>query len=274
MRIQLGLITVLLFWISSAATSQAQQITLTGSEWLLEDLGGSGVLDRIEATLTFPSADKVSGNGSCNRFFGPAQIDGEKIELGPLGSTRMSCPEAVMNQETEYLNALQASEHWEWKSPYLLLYTKGLTKPLRFTRKQVDDSHPASAASERDLTQLFGRIWKLTVTTPEASVQRHLHLSGKRNAARNFVQREVSGCHLDDRQRSAIGVTRCGRRPTRFHSGYHRADRSFAASAARSSTQQGHARHRTETSRTGIPLPVRAEVTRVTASLHPKSGPD
>jgi len=164
MRIQLGLITVLLFWISSAATSQAQQITLTGSEWLLEDLGGSGVLDRIEATLTFPSADKVSGNGSCNRFFGPAQIDGEKIELGPLGSTRMSCPEAVMNQETEYLNALQASEHWEWKSPYLLLYTKGLTKPLRFTRKQVDDSHPASAASERDLTQLFGRIWKLTVT--------------------------------------------------------------------------------------------------------------
>jgi heat shock protein HslJ len=44
------------------------------------------------------------------------------------------CPEAVMNQETKYMNALQTAEHFEWKDPYLLIYCKGFEKPLRFTR--------------------------------------------------------------------------------------------------------------------------------------------
>ena len=108
--------------------------SLSGSEWLLEDLGGSGVLDHVQVTLTLPEAGKVAGNGSCNRFFGAAEIHGDAIKLGPLGSTRMACPEAVMNQETKYLEALQAAERFEWKDPYLLIYCKGFAKPLRFTR--------------------------------------------------------------------------------------------------------------------------------------------
>jgi heat shock protein HslJ len=112
----------------------AGSFSLSGSEWLLEDLAGSGVIDQIQATLSFPEAGKVAGNASCNRFFGPAEISGKNIKLGPLGSTRMACPEAVMNQETKYLNALQAAERYEWKDPYLLIYSAGFNKPLRFTR--------------------------------------------------------------------------------------------------------------------------------------------
>jgi heat shock protein HslJ len=107
---------------------------LAGSEWLLEDLAGSGVIDNVQATLAFPEAGKVSGKGSCNRFFGAAEIAGDAIKLGPLGATRMECPKAVMNQETKYLTALQAAERFEWKDPYLLLHSKGIEKPLRFTR--------------------------------------------------------------------------------------------------------------------------------------------
>jgi len=108
--------------------------SLSGSEWLLEDLGGLGVVDNVQATLTFPDSSKVAGNGSCNRFFGPAEVSGDAIKLGPLASTRMMCPEVVMNQETRYINALQTAERFEWKAPYLLIYCKGLDKPLRFTR--------------------------------------------------------------------------------------------------------------------------------------------
>ncbi|HMJ61436.1 MAG TPA: META domain-containing protein [Bryobacteraceae bacterium] len=108
--------------------------TLTGSEWLLEDLAGAGVIDNVQATLAFPEAAKVSGKGSCNRFFGPAEVAGNTIKLGPLGATRMACPEAIMNQETKYLKALQAADRFEWKDPYLLLHSKGVEKPLRFTR--------------------------------------------------------------------------------------------------------------------------------------------
>jgi heat shock protein HslJ len=108
--------------------------SLTGTEWLLEDLGGLGVADNIQATLSFPEAGKVAGNGSCNRFFGSAEVSGDSMKLGPLGATRMMCPEPAMNQEAKYINALQAADHFEWKAPYLLIYSKGLEKPLRFTR--------------------------------------------------------------------------------------------------------------------------------------------
>jgi heat shock protein HslJ len=124
------------------ATSESEAakkipFNLAGTEWLLEDLGGAGVIENVQATLTFPEAGKTVGNGSCNRFFGPAEITGSTIELGPLGSTRMACPEAVMNQETKYLDALQAAERFEWKDPYLLIYCKGFEKPLRFTRMKT-----------------------------------------------------------------------------------------------------------------------------------------
>jgi heat shock protein HslJ len=108
--------------------------TLTGSQWKLEDLAGGGVIDHSAATLAFPEAGKIAGNDSCNSFFGNVEINGTAIKLMPLGATRMACPEAVMNQETKYMDALQAAERFEWKDPYLLVYCKGYEKPLRFTR--------------------------------------------------------------------------------------------------------------------------------------------
>lgn len=116
------------------APVQPVSFSLSSSAWLLEDMSGSGVLDSVQATLTSPEAGHVAGNGSCNRFFGPAEIKGNAIKLGPLGSSRMACPEAVMNPETKYLQALQSAERFEWKDPYLLIYCKDFEKPLRFTR--------------------------------------------------------------------------------------------------------------------------------------------
>ena len=124
-----------------ATPAPTASFSLTGSEWLLEDLAGAGVIDNIQATLTFPEAGKVAGNGSCNRFFGPAEVTGDSLKLGPLASTRMMCPEPVSNQETKYMAALQAAERFEWKAPYLLIYCKGHDKPLRFTR--IPPSKPA-----------------------------------------------------------------------------------------------------------------------------------
>jgi hypothetical protein len=65
-------------------SAQTVPFNLIGSEWLLEDLAGSVMMDGIQATLTFPEAGKIAGNGSCNRFFGPGEISGNTIKLGPL----------------------------------------------------------------------------------------------------------------------------------------------------------------------------------------------
>lgn len=119
---------------AGTAASKADTFVLVGSEWQLVDLAGAGVVENVGATLAFPEAGKVSGNATCNRFFGPSEIAGGEIKLGPLGGTRMACPEPAMTQETKYLNALQAAQRYEWKDPYLLIYCKDLDKPLRFTR--------------------------------------------------------------------------------------------------------------------------------------------
>src|ERR1700759_3192201 len=118
---------------STAPLTPGNTFNLSGTDWKLEDLGGAAA-DHGDATLSFPEPGKIAGNGSCNRFFGSAEINGDAIKLGGIGSTRMACPEPIMAQESKYLEALQAAERFEWKDPYLLVYCRGLDKPLRFTR--------------------------------------------------------------------------------------------------------------------------------------------
>jgi len=119
----------------AGASPQKAPPNLLKTEWLLEDLAGKGVLDRVQATLAFPGPNKVAGKGSCNRFFGAVEINGESIKFGHLASTLMACPsEAVSNQETNYLKALEGADRIVIDGPYLLIYSKGLEKPLRFTR--------------------------------------------------------------------------------------------------------------------------------------------
>ena len=112
------------------------------------------MIDGIQATLAFPEAGKVAGKGSCNRFFGSAEISGLTIRLGPLASSRMACPEAVMNQEGKYLDALQKAERFEWKDPYLLIYCKDFEKPLRFTQTQHTGARCARTNPGKILRQI------------------------------------------------------------------------------------------------------------------------
>jgi heat shock protein HslJ len=120
---------------STTPTSTSTTIDLVGTEWRLEDLGGAGIIDNSQATLAFPEAGRVAGNGSCNRFMGPVTIAGSSIKIGPLAGTRMACAsEAVSNQEMKYLKALEGTTRFEWKDPYLLIYSEGIEKPLRFSK--------------------------------------------------------------------------------------------------------------------------------------------
>jgi heat shock protein HslJ len=107
---------------------------LVGTAWRLEDLGGAGVLERVEATLEFPEEGRAVGDGSCNRFFGPVRIEGESISFGPLASTRMACAEPIGNQESKYLEALQGAERFALEGATLSIYSKGMEKPLRLAR--------------------------------------------------------------------------------------------------------------------------------------------
>jgi heat shock protein HslJ len=119
----------------TTASRTPQAATLAGTEWLLEDLNGSGVLDDAQATLSFLEGGRISGNGSCNRFSGSAEIKSGTIKVGPLAMTRMSCPPAVDDQEARYMQALQSADRIALDGSNLLLFSPGKEKPLKFSRK-------------------------------------------------------------------------------------------------------------------------------------------
>jgi heat shock protein HslJ len=116
-------------------TAAATQIALAGTQWVLTDLAGMPALPGGKATLAFPEASRVTGNGSCNRFTGTVVITGDSLKMGPLASTRMACvDDDVSKQEDTYLKALGAATRYVYQDPYLVIYAEAFDKPLRFTR--------------------------------------------------------------------------------------------------------------------------------------------
>lgn len=88
--------------------SQQASSGLIGSEWLIVDIDGQGVLDDSPASVEFLEGGKMNGNTSCNSFlgfFGGGKADG-KLELD-IGATKtLPCSEPFKQQEKSFLEML------------------------------------------------------------------------------------------------------------------------------------------------------------------------
>lgn len=123
--------------------SQVYAPDLIGSEWLLEDLCGRGVVGDAHSTLAFPGTGKVAGNGGCNRYFGVARINGDRIQVEHVASTRMACAPPILDQEHRFLGALQKAKRLEIDGETLLIHSAGCAKPLKFSRLAGQGEAPA-----------------------------------------------------------------------------------------------------------------------------------
>jgi len=94
--------------ISTSASSVGAPIALEGPTWRLTSIDGHPALAGVRVTAVFASdADRVAGSAGCNQYFGRAAVEGERIEVGGLGATKMFCTtDGVMPQEAAYLSAL------------------------------------------------------------------------------------------------------------------------------------------------------------------------
>jgi heat shock protein HslJ len=86
---------------------------LTGVEWVVEDIGGAGIVDRSRATLNFQGDGRVSGRGSCNTYAGSYTLTGESLAFGKLAATMMACTPALMQQEQRFFEILQLIHRFE-----------------------------------------------------------------------------------------------------------------------------------------------------------------
>jgi heat shock protein HslJ len=117
---------------ASAGTAPA---SLVGSEWQLQSIDGQPVIVQSQASLLFPEAGRVAGNGSCNRFVGGVAIDKQNIVFRQIASTKMACFGGASEQETRYMQALSQAQRYEVVgSGELLIHVQGMGQPLRFTR--------------------------------------------------------------------------------------------------------------------------------------------
>ena len=106
---------------------------LQGPTWLAEDIRGGGVIDNAQSTVAFAPDGKVSGSGGCNRLFGTATIAGDALTFSGIGTTRMACAPALMDQEQKFLGALGATRTYRFEGSFLKFYDANGAELIRFT---------------------------------------------------------------------------------------------------------------------------------------------
>lgn len=138
-------------YVVSTETSAENLMT---TEWRMTSYstGTGAVRSALEGTVVsayFGADGQVTGSAGCNNYFGPFTVTGERIAIGPLGSTKMMCgePAGVMEQEDAYLEALASS------GTYLI---EGSTLTLKDGEGAVMVTYTA------DTTMLTGREWSLS----------------------------------------------------------------------------------------------------------------
>jgi len=100
-----------------------EAVSLEGQEWQLVEMPGTdlNIPKDKPPTLYFDHKEKrITGFAGCNRFFGNYQREGEHLEIGPLGSTRMSCG-GIDQFEHAFLENLQQASKWTIQNDSLIL---------------------------------------------------------------------------------------------------------------------------------------------------------
>lgn len=102
------------------AHSNADTI-FTGIDWRPVSIGYEPVDANTTLNLRFEDDGKVSGNGGCNRFFASYEITESGIGIGPVGATRMACPEPQMSLEQRLFEVLDKTVAMEIRESRLHL---------------------------------------------------------------------------------------------------------------------------------------------------------
>ncbi|MGL4475752.1 MAG: META domain-containing protein [Shewanella sp.] len=80
------------------ATTPSSDLDLIG-QWKIETIMGQPTVDYSPAELIFSADGTLTGNNSCNQFFGKYEFANNQLTLMPAGTTMKACVDALMAQE-------------------------------------------------------------------------------------------------------------------------------------------------------------------------------
>lgn len=131
MRSSIALVTAIALGLAACETGHSSTENLTGTKWVAETINGKPVIGSVTLTV---SGDRVTGRSGCNTYFGDAEHKNGTLKIGTIGATKMACMKpGLMQQESEYLATLQASQTYAFQSDGSLVLN-GPAGTLAFTR--------------------------------------------------------------------------------------------------------------------------------------------
>ena len=122
-------ISLLAAGLAGCATSAPQ--LETEHSYQVEWIGERPLIDRSHLTITLGDDGRAYGNAGCNHWFAGYTLNGDKLSFSTVGSTRMMCPPALMEQEARFLNSLSKVERWDFSATEQLQLWPAEGKPLR-----------------------------------------------------------------------------------------------------------------------------------------------
>ena len=121
---------------SCHTTKQSTTVaSIAGNYWKLIELNGQTVqpVEQLKGEphmILNASETKVNGNGGCNSFFGSYELQGDNgITFSKIGSTKMACPNDVMQVERQLFQAFEMTNKFTIRKDTLFL-TKTDMSPL------------------------------------------------------------------------------------------------------------------------------------------------
>ncbi len=93
---------------SAAAQAPAAADSVLGP-WKIVQARVEPILDQRSARLDLGADGRLSGNTSCNTMSAPYTLDGSKIRIGAIVTSRMSCSPLRLEQEDRILSALESA---------------------------------------------------------------------------------------------------------------------------------------------------------------------
>ena len=94
---------------------------ITAIKWRAVSIGNEAIPANSGIYIRFEVDGSIEGNAGCNGFFGSLEQRDSGVGVGPLGTTRMACPDPIMSREMSFIDAVQKMASFQSTSDSLSL---------------------------------------------------------------------------------------------------------------------------------------------------------
>ena len=126
--------------------SAQSESLITTSAWRIEDVDQRGIPDNANIELIFQNNNTITGTTGCNRLTGNFLLEGRRLNIEQVATTRKACVPALMDIESRFLQALRevTSVQPSTSKQLLLLDATGNVR-VALTQSTDVESRPTSS---------------------------------------------------------------------------------------------------------------------------------